>query len=199
MPSSILLNDQTHDVEEQFLPPDMAVEVVVNGFNGTQKHTPHIRIMRTETWPSDSIGITPRGALGSRVDVIGHRGSVLVGMVMEFSTNNTIEYEFAPPLTDQQSGTACLESGESGGPSFVDVRGDRRFLYGVHRGGGGDKGGRWIAGVDVWLGHPQVHDWIMSVIGVGQDLPVDPNTPEPIKDIVVQVRPGQRVIVEVVE
>lgn len=199
---AIALDDQVYDVTEQFLPPEMTVEIVVNGHNGKQTMVPHIRIMKTEDWPSEHAELAAKNERSRAIDVIGHRQGELVGMTMlAWVESGGLEYEFAPVRNEHaalspegQEEFAQLESGESGGPSFgLDLYGEQS-LQGIHRGGGGWidvlDGRRWIAGVDTWLGHPQVNDWITSVIGVREVVPVQPDV------VRVRVKCGQQIQID---
>lgn len=76
---------------------------------------------------------------------------------------------------------AVMQTGDSGSPT-LDQEGN---IIGIH----------WSAGADVNLTDPQILKWIESVIGERKE-PSEPSGPE---DIVVRVKPGQRVIVEGVE
>lgn len=196
--AAIRQDGQTYDVTEQFLPPEMTVQITRNGIPGTQTETPNIRIMLTETRPADHVEICPRLQRFDRINAIGHRQEQLIGLPMWVAhAGITVEYEFAPSTNGMQHGTARLEAGESGGPSFADD-GGKMYLHGIHRGGGGWDGvldeKRWVTGVDVWLGHPQVHDWIMSVIGVGEEVkPVEPDV------VTVKVRWGQQIHIDWVD
>lgn len=73
---------------------------------------------------------------------------------------------------------AVMQTGDSGSPT-LDQDGN---IVGIH----------WSAGSDVNLTDPQILGWVKSVINK-QTEPSEPSKPE---DIVIKVKPGQRVIVE---
>lgn len=80
---------------------------------------------------------------------------------------------------------ATMQTGDSGSPT-LDQAGR---IVGVH----------WSAGSDVNLTDPQILAWIESIIGMqaepgGTAEPTEPTEP---KDIIVKIKPGQKVIVEV--
>lgn len=83
-------------------------------------------------------------------------------------------------INDYSSG-AVIVTGDSGSPT-LDQEGN---IVGVH----------WSQAADVNLTDPQILKWIESIIGK-QAEPSGPSDPE---DIIVKVKPGQRVIVEGVE
>lgn len=203
------------NVIDLMTPEKMSVQVVnASGQPFTLSKKPDIILIRTDLIPGSTIEICPPDYITNFVDdVVGWKRQPdrsLKLVTMPFLAKDAIgfDYEFYPPseiLDDYgNQNIARLEAGESGGPSFVDAYfqddegdspTDERRLYGIHSGPGGKKeDGTWIAGVDVWLGHPQVYDWIMSVIGVGEEAkPVEQVQPGVVT---VKVKRGQQIQID---
>lgn len=213
MPRAIEMRDshniKRHVVSNQFLPPKVFTPHG-NGVAGGNSGVPNIRIVQTITGPNPFAKIIESPTISRVVEVIGWKGGrekPLIGMAMAalrpigheyepYATTSVSDFDISPP---GQEGVARLESGESGGPTFCRVFSSSEMrLYGIHRGPGGPKGETWIAGVDTWLGHPQIHDWIMGIIG-GQVIDMPSTEVEPEKVVRVCVPKGIKVIVEEIE
>lgn len=195
-----------HIVTDQHLPPSVSTPFESNGVKGFNSGVPNIRIIETAIWPDHAAIICKPGQKAMATDVIGWRGRdrTLIGMGMIDFEPVGHEFEFTPCRNEHaelspegQEGFAKLESGESGGPSFVSGL-QFPYLCGIHRGPGDRKpDGTWIAGVDTWLGHPDVNKWIIGVIGEQDEPELEPQLkPEPR---IITVKPGEEIVIKGVE
>lgn len=209
------------NVIDLMIPEKMSVQVLnASGQPFTLSKKPDILLIKTDSIPGSTIDICPpdyrMNMVGNVVGWKRQRDRSLRMVTMPFSAKEPIgfDYEFCPiehhanaEISEDygNQNIARLEAGESGGPSFVDVyfqddEGDsvthERRLYGIHSGPGGRKGdGTWIGGVDVWLGQPQVNEWIWSIIGALSKPEVEAN-PQPR---IITVKPGEEIIIKGVE
>ncbi|MCA9458370.1 MAG: trypsin-like peptidase domain-containing protein [Nitrospira sp.] len=179
--------DRAVDVESVVFPPLMRWSVTnAAGFVSVHSKEPDIALARLKEPLPSSIRPLQIGDAVDLGDVHHIYGFGRYGGLNFGSSTNTVwrlQAGNAEYINDFSYG-AVMQTGDSGSPT-LDQAGN---IVGIH----------WSAGADVNLTDPQILAWIESIVGrqVEPDEPIDEPAPE---DIIVKVRPGQRVIVEGVE